>query len=256
MQGDALDARLADRAGVRQRGRLRADHARPGHPHDRAGRLGRRRACRARCSRPRSPSRRRFAFVLLGGDRFDAPARAARARARSSTAPARPPIGAILGAAVLLAGALEEPGSGAVLGRRRARARARPLAAARAARRRGRRSARHYDHLMADALQEETADVLARLIQFNTVNPPGNERACQEWLRDYLTEAGLECELDGRRARAPEPRRDARRRGARPGARLPLARRHRARRPPRTGPTTRGRARSTTASSGAAARST
>jgi acetylornithine deacetylase/succinyl-diaminopimelate desuccinylase-like protein len=50
---------------------------------------------------------------------------------------------------------------------------------------------------MADALQEETADVLARLIQFNTVNPPGDERACQEWLRDYLTEAGLECELDG-----------------------------------------------------------
>jgi acetylornithine deacetylase/succinyl-diaminopimelate desuccinylase-like protein len=47
------------------------------------------------------------------------------------------------------------------------------------------------------ALQDETADVLARLIRFNTVNPPGNERACQEWLRDYLTEAGLECELMG-----------------------------------------------------------
>ena len=50
---------------------------------------------------------------------------------------------------------------------------------------------------MADALQEETAEVLAKLIQFDTVNPPGDERACQEWLRDYLTEAGLECELDG-----------------------------------------------------------
>jgi acetylornithine deacetylase/succinyl-diaminopimelate desuccinylase-like protein len=47
------------------------------------------------------------------------------------------------------------------------------------------------------ALQEETADVLARLIRFKTVNPPGAERECQEWLRQYLTEAGLECELMG-----------------------------------------------------------
>src|SRR5215210_1627818 len=39
-----------------------------------------------------------------------------------------------------------------------------------------------YDHLMADALQEETAEVLGELIRFDTVNPPGNERACQEWL--------------------------------------------------------------------------
>ena len=46
-------------------------------------------------------------------------------------------------------------------------------------------------------LQEETADVLGRLIRFNTVNPPGQERACQEYLRDYLTEAGFECELIG-----------------------------------------------------------
>jgi acetylornithine deacetylase/succinyl-diaminopimelate desuccinylase-like protein len=46
-------------------------------------------------------------------------------------------------------------------------------------------------------LQEETADVLGKLIRFNTVNPPGQERACQEYLRDYLTEAGFECELTG-----------------------------------------------------------
>ena len=46
-------------------------------------------------------------------------------------------------------------------------------------------------------LTEETADVLGNLIRFNTVNPPGNERACQEYLRDYLTEAGFECELIG-----------------------------------------------------------
>ena len=31
-------------------------------------------------------------------------------------------------------------------------------------------------------LQDETADVLSRLIRFDTVNPPGNERECQEWL--------------------------------------------------------------------------
>ncbi len=44
-------------------------------------------------------------------------------------------------------------------------------------------------------LQGETAEVLARLISFNTVNPPGNERAALEWLAGYLSDAGLECEL-------------------------------------------------------------
>jgi len=44
-------------------------------------------------------------------------------------------------------------------------------------------------------LQAEATDVLATLIRFDTVNPPGNERACQEWLKGYLEEAGLECEL-------------------------------------------------------------
>ena len=44
-------------------------------------------------------------------------------------------------------------------------------------------------------LQEEATDVLATLIRFDTVNPPGNERACQEWLKRYLEDAGLECEL-------------------------------------------------------------
>jgi acetylornithine deacetylase/succinyl-diaminopimelate desuccinylase-like protein len=47
---------------------------------------------------------------------------------------------------------------------------------------------------MAD-LEAETADVLARLIRFHTVNPPGNEREQQEWLASYLEDAGLECEL-------------------------------------------------------------
>ena len=57
-------------------------------------------------------------------------------------------------------------------------------------------------------LQEEATDVLARLIRFDTVNPPGNERACQEWLKGYLEDAGLECELlCAEDPRAAEPRR-------------------------------------------------
>ncbi|HEY7073799.1 MAG TPA: M20/M25/M40 family metallo-hydrolase [Solirubrobacteraceae bacterium] len=55
---------------------------------------------------------------------------------------------------------------------------------------------------MEKELQEETAEVLARLIAFDTVNPPGNERACQEWLAGYLEDAGLAVEL-----RAAEPER-------------------------------------------------
>jgi acetylornithine deacetylase/succinyl-diaminopimelate desuccinylase-like protein len=52
-------------------------------------------------------------------------------------------------------------------------------------------------------LQQETADVLSRLIRFDTVNPPGNERAAMEWLRDYLADAGLETELDGAEPERP-----------------------------------------------------
>jgi acetylornithine deacetylase/succinyl-diaminopimelate desuccinylase-like protein len=50
---------------------------------------------------------------------------------------------------------------------------------------------------MAAALEQETAEVLARLIRFKTVNPPGNEGECQEWLAAYLRAAGLEVELAG-----------------------------------------------------------
>ena len=50
---------------------------------------------------------------------------------------------------------------------------------------------------MAGELQQETAEVLGRLIRFKTVNPPGDEREAVEWLAGYLSEAGLECEIDG-----------------------------------------------------------
>jgi acetylornithine deacetylase/succinyl-diaminopimelate desuccinylase-like protein len=44
-------------------------------------------------------------------------------------------------------------------------------------------------------LQRETTDVLQRLVRFNTVNPPGNERPAIEYLDEYLREAGFETEV-------------------------------------------------------------
>jgi acetylornithine deacetylase/succinyl-diaminopimelate desuccinylase-like protein len=49
----------------------------------------------------------------------------------------------------------------------------------------------------------EATELLQRLIRFDTVNPPGNERAAQEYLRAYLTEAGFECELLGAEPERP-----------------------------------------------------
>jgi acetylornithine deacetylase/succinyl-diaminopimelate desuccinylase-like protein len=49
----------------------------------------------------------------------------------------------------------------------------------------------------------EAVELLQRLIRFDTVNPPGNERVAQEYLRDYLTEAGFECELLGAEPERP-----------------------------------------------------
>src|SRR5688572_6335385 len=44
-------------------------------------------------------------------------------------------------------------------------------------------------------LGAEATELLQRLIRANTVNPPGNERALQEQLRELLAAAGFECEL-------------------------------------------------------------
>jgi acetylornithine deacetylase/succinyl-diaminopimelate desuccinylase-like protein len=49
----------------------------------------------------------------------------------------------------------------------------------------------------------QASELLQRLIRFDTVNPPGNERAAQEYLSDYLTEAGFECELLGAEPERP-----------------------------------------------------
>ncbi len=56
---------------------------------------------------------------------------------------------------------------------------------------------------MTDALQQETTDVLARLIRHNTVNPPGDERLAQEELAAHLQGAGLEVQLLGRTESRP-----------------------------------------------------
>ncbi|MBE2317103.1 M20/M25/M40 family metallo-hydrolase [Solirubrobacter sp. CPCC 204708] len=50
---------------------------------------------------------------------------------------------------------------------------------------------------LAEELQDETAEVLSSLIRFKTVNPPGGERACIEWLAGYLEDAGLTVEVAG-----------------------------------------------------------
>jgi acetylornithine deacetylase/succinyl-diaminopimelate desuccinylase-like protein len=66
-----------------------------------------------------------------------------------------------------------------------------------------------------DALAQETADVLSRLIRFKTVNPPGAERECQEWLATYLRDAGFTVELLG--AEPERPNLVARLEGDEPG---------------------------------------
>jgi acetylornithine deacetylase/succinyl-diaminopimelate desuccinylase-like protein len=47
----------------------------------------------------------------------------------------------------------------------------------------------------AGDLERRTTQLLQRLIQFDTVNPPGNEEACQEYLRGLLEGSGFEVEL-------------------------------------------------------------
>jgi acetylornithine deacetylase/succinyl-diaminopimelate desuccinylase-like protein len=50
---------------------------------------------------------------------------------------------------------------------------------------------------VSEDLAAEARQLLQRLIAFNTVNPPGNERAAQEHLAEHLTQAGFQCELLG-----------------------------------------------------------
>src|ERR671923_199050 len=69
-------------------------------------------------------------------------------------------------------------------------------------------------------LQQETAELLQRLVRFRTVNPPGAERECQEHLAGVLRDAGLEVDLLGRTEARPNL--VARLRGESDGPRLVL----------------------------------
>jgi acetylornithine deacetylase/succinyl-diaminopimelate desuccinylase-like protein len=51
---------------------------------------------------------------------------------------------------------------------------------------------------MPGSLQEETVEVLQRLLRINTVNPPGNERPAQEYLAALFERAGFEVSLVSR----------------------------------------------------------
>jgi acetylornithine deacetylase/succinyl-diaminopimelate desuccinylase-like protein len=51
--------------------------------------------------------------------------------------------------------------------------------------------------MSATPAAKEAEQLLSRLIGFNTVNPPGNERPAQEYLAEHLSEAGFDCELLG-----------------------------------------------------------
>jgi acetylornithine deacetylase/succinyl-diaminopimelate desuccinylase-like protein len=53
-------------------------------------------------------------------------------------------------------------------------------------------------HAVSTQSRSESVELLQRLIRFDTVNPPGNERAAQEYLAGVLTQAGFACELLGR----------------------------------------------------------
>jgi acetylornithine deacetylase/succinyl-diaminopimelate desuccinylase-like protein len=55
----------------------------------------------------------------------------------------------------------------------------------------------------ADDLTRQSTELLQKLIRFNTVNPPGNERQAQEYLAGYLTDAGFQCELLGATPQRP-----------------------------------------------------
>ncbi len=68
---------------------------------------------------------------------------------------------------------------------------------------------------VSDDLQQETTELLQRLIRCNTVNPPGNERVLQEGLAADLRAAGFEVDLLG--AEPERPNLVARLRGARDG---------------------------------------
>ena len=111
--------------------------------------------------------------------------------------------------------------------------------------------------MAANDLERETTDVLQELVRFNTVNPPGNERAAIEFLAGYLKDAGLETELLADDEDRPNLVADlAADNGGGPDDGATSATSTLSSPTPPSGPTIPGPATSPTASCGAAARST
>ena len=54
-----------------------------------------------------------------------------------------------------------------------------------------------------DVIYKRPAELLQRLIQFDTTNPPGNEAACIGFINNLLTKAGVETKLLGRTPERP-----------------------------------------------------
>src|ERR1700733_10539595 len=54
-----------------------------------------------------------------------------------------------------------------------------------------------WGSMTPEELQSECTDVLQRLVRFNTVNPPGDERAAIEYLEQYVSQAGFETQVLG-----------------------------------------------------------
>jgi acetylornithine deacetylase/succinyl-diaminopimelate desuccinylase-like protein len=52
-------------------------------------------------------------------------------------------------------------------------------------------------------LQDRPAELLQRLLRFDTTNPPGNERECIEWVRGLLDELGCETRILARDPQRP-----------------------------------------------------
>ena len=105
-------------------------------------------------------------------------------------------------------------------------------------------------------LRDEVVELLQQLIRLDTVNPPGNETQAAELLRDYLAANGVESELYAKVPRPREPRRADPRERRRPAPAACSRTPTRCSRTRPSGGAIRGRASSSTARSGGAARST
>ena len=57
--------------------------------------------------------------------------------------------------------------------------------------------------MTSDDLERQSVTLLQELIRFDTVNPPGNERAAIEHLERYLSQAGFDTEVLGAESERP-----------------------------------------------------